>query len=105
MAENRGRFSVGQLVHHRLFDYRGVVYDVDPTYQGTEEWYDQMARSRPPKDRPWYHVLVHNGIHTTYVAEQNLQPDDSADPVKHDLVEEMFSAFDGGVYLPRGPMN
>ena len=105
MADNRARFSVGQLVHHRLFDYRGVVYDVDPTYQGTEEWYDQMARSRPPKDRPWYHVLVHNGVHTTYVAEQNLEPDDSAEPVNHDLIEEMFSAFDGGVYLSRGAMN
>ncbi len=105
MVDNRGRFSVGQLVHHRLFDYRGVVYDVDPTYQGTEEWYDQMARSRPPKDRPWYHVLVHNGIHATYVAEQNLEPDNSAEPVRNDLVEEMFSAFDGGVYLPRASMN
>jgi len=79
----RTRFSVGDLVHHRLFGYRGVVADVDPTFQATEEWYEAMARSRPPRDRPWYHVLVHKATHTTYVAERNLESDDSSEPIEH----------------------
>ncbi len=56
------KFSVGQIVRHKLFDYRGVVVDVDPTFQSTEDWYQQMAKSHPPKDRPWYHVLVHDAV-------------------------------------------
>ena len=104
MADNRGRFSVGQLVHHRLFDYRGVVYDVDPTYQGTEEWYEQMARSRPPKDRPWYHVLVHDAPHATYVAERNLAPDEDGESVRHPDIEIWFEGFRDGAHVPRpGP--
>ena len=55
----RAKFAVGDLVHHSLFNYRGVVFDVDPTFQGSEEWYEAMARTRPPKNRPWYHVLNH----------------------------------------------
>ena len=55
------RFAIGELIHHRRFDYRGVIVDVDPEFQGTEEWYEQMAVSRPPKDAPWYHVLVDDG--------------------------------------------
>ncbi len=62
------KFFVGQVVHHTLFDYRGVVFDLDPVFAGTEEWYEQVARSRPPKDEPWYHVLVGGASHITYVA-------------------------------------
>lgn len=68
------KFSVGQLVHHKKFDYRGVVVDVDPRFQGTEEWYEQVAKSRPPKDKPWYHVLVHEAGINTYVAERHWSP-------------------------------
>lgn len=99
------RFSVGQIVHHRLFDYRGVVFDVDPTFQGTDEWYEQVARSRPPRDQPWYHVLVHDHQHTTYVAERNLEPDTSVEPIRHPLLEGHFSALRGGQYVPRGGVN
>ena len=60
MPETVAQFRPGQLIHHKLFDYRGVVVDVDPIFQGSEEWYQQMAQSRPPKAKPWYHVLVHN---------------------------------------------
>ena len=66
------KYSIGQLIQHVLFDYRGVIVDVDPFFQGTEEWYDKMARSKPPKDQPWYHVVVHDATHMTYVAERNL---------------------------------
>ena len=92
------RFSIGELVHHRLFDYRGVVIDVDPEFQSTEEWYEQVARSRPPKDQPWYHVLVHNGTHQTYVAERNLEQDDSGEAINHPFVDQFFSAFRDGRY-------
>lgn len=94
----RSVFAVGELVHHRLFDYRGVVIDVDPVFQLSEEWYDTVARSRPPKDRPWYHVLVDGATHTTYVAERNLEPDASRRPVEHPLLERYFTGFFNGRY-------
>ena len=94
----QAKFSIGELVHHRLFDYRGVVFDVDPVFQGTEEWYQQVARSRPPKDQPWYHVLVHDADHTTYVAERNLQPDTSGEPINHPHLSALFDGFSGGHY-------
>ena len=99
MTTAQAKFAVGQLVHHRMFDYRGVIFDVDPTFQGTEEWYAQVARSRPPKDEPWYHVLVHDARHTTYVAERNLESDDSGAPIRHVLVEALFEAFADGAYV------
>jgi heat shock protein HspQ len=99
------RFHVGQLVHHRLFHYRGVVVDVDPTFQGSDEWYERMARTRPPKDRPWYHVLVHNADQQTYVAERNLEADDSGAPVKHPLVSMVFDDFRDGRYIARQTVN
>ncbi len=93
------QFSVGDLVHHKLFDYRGVIVDVDPEFQLTEEWYETVARSKPPKDRPWYHVLVHKGSHQTYVAEKNLEPDASGKAVDHPLVEHFFTRFSEGRYI------
>ena len=65
--EVEARFGPGQIVRHLRFDYRGVIVDVDPVFSGTDEWYDQVARSRPPKDEPWYHVLVDGAEHATYV--------------------------------------
>ena len=92
-------FAIGNLVHHRLFKYRGVVVDVDATFQSTEEWYAAMAKSRPPKDKPWYHVLVHGATHSTYVAEQNLELDTSEEPINHPMVERFFTGFEGGRYV------
>ena len=68
------KFFVGQIVHHNRFDYRGVIVDVDASFQGTESWYDQVARSRPPKDQPWYRILVDGIDQETYVAERHLEP-------------------------------
>jgi len=98
---SRARFAVGELVHHRRFDYRGVVFDVDPVFSGTDEWYARMARSRPPRDRPWYHVLPHGARHTTYVAERNLESDPSGEPIAHPLLDELFAGFEDGRYRPR----
>ena len=98
-------FSVGQLVWHRLFHYRGVVIDVDPVFMGTEEWYQMMAKSQPPRDNPWYHVLVHNTRHQTYVAERNLDSDETGEPIHHPAVDTVFSGFDGHYYKHRTRTN
>lgn len=98
---SEAKFHIGQIVRHRMFGYRGVVFDADPDFQGTEEWYEQVARSRPPKDRPWYHVLVDGATHTTYVAERNLAPDPEPGQIAHPLLGEFFDRFDGTRYLAR----
>ena len=98
-------FSVGQLVWHRLFHYRGVVFDVDPIFLGSEEWDEEVAKSRPPKDEPWYHVLVHNAVHQTYVAERNLDQDDSGERIQNPEIEAVFSGFDGVRYISRARSN
>lgn len=98
-------FAVGDLVHHKLFDYRGVIVDVDPCLMLSEEWYEAVARSRPPKDKPWYRVLVHDAIHETYVAERNLAHDTSGATVRHPLINTCFSSFSDGHYLTTGRMN
>jgi len=101
----RAKFSVGDLIHHRLFNYRGVIVDVDRDFQATEEWYDQVAKSRPPKDKPWYHVLVHESTHSTYVAEQNLESDECLEPIDHPVLKQFFSKFDKGRYIRNNPIN
>ena len=105
MSTANAKFSVGDVIHHRRFDYRGVVADVDPTFQGTEEWYEAMATSRPPKDAPWYHVLVHGAEHMTYVAERNLENDDEGEPIAHPLIELFFGGLRDGRYQAKQSMN
>lgn len=105
MATIDARFSIGELIHHCLFDYRGVIFDADPVFQGSEEWYQQVARSRPPKDQPWYHVLVHGAEHTTYVAERNLEPDLTREAIFHPLLDIYFKEFSDGVYRLRRPVH
>lgn len=90
---------------HHLFNYRGVIFDVDPVFLGSEVWYRQMARSRPPKNAPWYHVLVHGADHTTYVAERNLQPYAGNEFIDHPLLDHYFDGFENGVYHPRQKVN
>ena len=92
-------FEIGQIVHHRLFGYRGVVLDVDADFQGGDEWYENMARSRPPKHQPWYHVLVDDSENNTYVAERNLEPASDLGPVRHHLLEQGLMRYDNGRYL------
>lgn len=104
-AARKAKFFIGQIVHHRLFDYRGVVFDIDPCFEGTEDWYREVARSRPPKDQPWYHVLVDEAEHTTYVAERNLEADDTGEPISHPYLHRLFSALDDGRYQTRQTVN
>jgi heat shock protein HspQ len=94
-------FAIGDVISHRKFGYRGVIFDIDATFQLTDDWYENVARSRPPKDQPWYHVLVDGGSHTTYVAERHLEQDDSGRPVSHPLVDVLFSEFAAGRYRQR----
>ena len=93
------KFFIGQIIFHKRFHYRGVVIDVDSEFSGTEEWYEQMAQSHPPKDEPWYHVLVHDSDHETYVAEQNMIAESEPAPITHPLVDTFFSQFNNGHYL------
>ena len=101
----RPRYAVGQLVHHKLFDYRGVIVDVHASYQGTDEWYDDVAKTKPPKDQPWYEVLVHDSSRVTYVADRNLELDVTGMPVSHPLIRVFFNEYDRGRYRVGGMSN
>ena len=101
MSARHARFHVGQIVAHRRAGYRGVVFDVDPTFSLDDDWYEEMAVTRPPKDRPWYSVLVDGADHTTYVAERNLERTDDDTAIRHPLVEDLFGDFQDGSYVLR----
>jgi heat shock protein HspQ len=99
------KFSVGQIITHKLFNYRGVIIDVDFNFLGSEEWYEKVARSRPPKDQPWYHILVDNTTQQTYVAERNLKNSGILTPVNHPEVETNFNNLENGHYVQRARKN
>lgn len=103
--QTQARFEPGQLVDHLLFGYRGVIFDIDPVFQLSEEWYESVAKSRPPKDRPWYHVLPDGATHTTYVAERNLEAASVPSAIRHPLIGEYFEDFDGTRYRLRRGLN
>ena len=98
------KFSIGQLVKHRLFPFRGVIFDVDPVFNNTEEWWQSIPEEvRPRKDQPFYHLLAENAEteYVAYVSEQNLLPDDSGEPVRHPRVRNLFGSFEKGIYRSR----
>ena len=96
------KFHVGQIIEHNKFAYRGVIYDVDAQFSGTEEWYEEVAKSCPPKDAPWYYVLVDGSDATTYVAERNIKMTDNTIEIHHPLIEVYFSDFSSDHYvIPR----
>ena len=99
------RFSPGELVKHRLFEYRGVVVDVDAEFSLSEEWYESVAKSRPPKDEPWYHVLVHGSEQATYVAERTLEPDTTGQPVLNPMLGMYCRGMEDGRYVSESPAN
>jgi heat shock protein HspQ len=95
------KFQIGQVVRHRLYPFRGVVFDIDPVFANTEEWYESIPTDvRPHKDQPFYHLFAENDEteYVAYVSEQNLLPDTSGEPVRHPQVAEAFIK-DG--YRPR----
>jgi heat shock protein HspQ len=109
MAQFRhAQFRIGQVVRHRLFPFRGVIFDIDPEFNNTEEWYQSIpAEVRPSKDQPFYHLFAENAdsAYIAYVSEQNLLPDESGEPVQHPNVDEVFDRDADGVYRPRSQMN
>ena len=94
LSPKNAKFSLGQIVYHSKFKYRGVIVDADPNFQGTDEWYDSVAKSKPDKNKPWFHVLVHGQGNETYVAESNLTTDQNNDPVDHPFVDIFFYEYD-----------
>ena len=101
------RYALGDIVRHRVFSFRGVVFDVDPVFNNTEEWYQSIpAHVRPRKDQPFYHLLARNAEATyqAYVSEQNLLADAQSGPVSHPLIDDLFDGMRDGRYSPRPRM-
>ena len=98
------KYTIGQVVRHRVYPFRGVVFDIDPLFNNTEEWYQAIpAEVRPAKDQPFYHLFAENAEteYVAYVSEQNLLPDNSGDPIRHPQVAEVFERDSDGAYRPR----
>src|SRR6202051_1586977 len=98
------KYQIGQVVRHRLYPFRGVVFDIDPVFDNTDEWYEAIpAEIRPHKDQPFYHLFAENDEteYVAYVSEQNLLPDNSGEPVRHPQVAEVFVQDGRGGYRPR----
>jgi heat shock protein HspQ len=101
----QAKFKLGEVVRHRVFKFRGVIFDIDPVFNNTEEWWLSIPENvRPSKDQPFYHLLAENAEteYIAYVSEQNLLPDTSGEPVRHPQVAEMFVRDDSGLYRRRG---
>jgi heat shock protein HspQ len=104
MKHCKAKFRIGDIVRHRVYPFRGIVFDVDPTFSNTEEWYQAIPEEiRPAKDQPFYHLLAENAEHEyiAYVSEQNLVPDTSGEPLRHPDLENHFARDETGGYRPR----
>lgn len=105
MEINRqAKFQIGQVVRHRFYPFRGVIFDVDPTFNNTEEWWQSIPEEvRPRKDQPYYHLLAENADteYVAYVSEQNLLADETGDPVRHSQIKQLFGPMSDGVYTIR----
>jgi heat shock protein HspQ len=101
------KFTIGQVVRHRLFPFRGIVFDIDPEFSNTEEWYQSIpAERRPRRDQPFYHLYAENAEteYVAYVSEQNLLPDSSGEPLRHPQIAEIFEKDGDGGYRRRNTM-
>ncbi len=100
----QAKFHIGQIVRHRIYPFRGVIFDVDPVFSNTEEWLMSIPEDvRPHRNQPFYHLLAENAqtSYIAYVSEQNLVSDESGRPLSHPQLREMFSGIENGRYLPR----
>jgi heat shock protein HspQ len=100
----QAKYKIGQIVRHRVYPFRGVVFDVDPTFSNTEEWWQSIPEEvRPHKDQPFYHLFAENSEteYIAYVSEQNLLPDTSGEPIRHPQVAEEFEPDGNGSFRPR----
>jgi heat shock protein HspQ len=101
------KYKIGEVVRHRLFPFRGVVFDIDPEFDNTDEWLLSIPEEvRPHKDQPFYHLFAENAEteYIAYVSEQNLLPDTSGEPVRHPRVGEIFETDGRGRYRPRNSL-
>jgi heat shock protein HspQ len=101
MTTRQAKFGIGQVVRHRKYAFRGIIYDVDPVFANTQEWWESIPEDvRPRKDQPFYHLYAENADteYVAYVSEQNLLADTSGDPVRHPQVDEMFVRAQDGAY-------
>lgn len=108
MEQRAAKYALGQVVRHRKHPFRGVIFDVDPAFANTDEWYDAIPEdTRPSKDQPFYHLLAENdeSYYVAYVSEQNLVLDESGDPVDHPDLSELFGDFQDGFYPLQIAMN
>jgi heat shock protein HspQ len=105
MAKARtAKFQIGQIVRHRVYPFRGVIFDIDPEFANTDEWYESIPEDRRPrKDQPFYHLFAENAEseYIAYVSEQNLLPDETGEPVRHPQVAEVFEKDESGSYRRR----
>lgn len=98
------KYTIGQVVRHRLFPFRGVIFDIDPVFDNTDEWYNSIPENaRPIKNQPFYHLFAENeeSEYIAYVSEQNLLVDNSGEPISHPQVDEVFTRGDDGNYVSR----
>jgi heat shock protein HspQ len=105
MKPRQAKYRIGQVVRHRVYPFRGIVFDVDPEFNNTEEWYQAIpAEIRPRKDQPFYHLLAENAEteYVAYVSEQNLLPDTSGEPLRHPELKRRFAQDNAGGFRPRG---
>jgi heat shock protein HspQ len=108
MDDKQAKYTIGQVVKHRVFPFRGVIFDVDPVFSNTEEWYESIpAEIRPSRDQPFYHLLAENdqGAYVAYVSEQNLVPDTTGQPVDHPDLPDLFGPFEDGHYAIQARLN
>src|SRR5690348_9565976 len=98
------KFQIGQVVKHCVFPFRGLIFDVDPEFNNTEEWWQSIpAEVHPRKDQPFYHLFAENAEteYIAYVSEQNLLPDESGEPLRNPMIREMFVQDAAGAYRAR----
>ena len=102
---SHARFRIGDVVRHRQYNFRGLVFDVDPVFANSEEWYESIPEDvRPAREQPYYHLFAENeeGSYIAYVSQQNLVDDNAGDPVDHPAIDQFFRRFADGTYRMRG---
>lgn len=108
MLRSEAKFGIGQVVRHRKFPFRGVIFDIDAVFANTDEWWEAIPEeNRPIKEQPFYHLLAENesSYYVAYVSEQNLMPDESGQPVEHPEVASMFGHLEHGKYSVESPLH
>ena len=108
MLKSTAKFGLGQVVRHRKHPFRGVIFDIDPQFSNTDEWYAAIPEeARPAKEQPFYHLLAENDqtYYVAYVSEQNLVPDEDDDPISHPEMIDYFEGQEDGRYVPRMLLN